>query len=139
MRTPNWPRTKTAGPAGLGLAGSTEDERRLPAPGAHEVVAVLRQRAQCGDDIVGGFGVKPVRRQRSDTNREGVGLIGLSAMTGGQYAHLAGQLGRHDKDVDTVRAQPGRQRCAQALGAFYRLPGSRRGGRNDAAADSRQG
>ena len=53
--------------------------------------------------------------QGGDRYREGIHLVALAAMSGGQLTNAAGQLGRNVDDLDAIVGQPSGQRLTQAL------------------------
>jgi hypothetical protein len=62
---------------------------------ADKVVAVLGQCPQRGDLLVDGDGMQFWRGPGRDPDREGISLIALAAMAGGQQPHPARQLRGH--------------------------------------------
>ena len=57
---------------------------------------------------------------RGDRHADGVGIVVLAAVAGGQHPYPGGEFGGNVEDVDPVGAQPGRQRRTQAGCAFDR-------------------
>jgi hypothetical protein len=87
-------------------------------PRADQIVTVLSQGAQGRDGLIDNCGVQPGGGVRGDADRQGVGLVGLAAVPGGEHPDAAGQLGGHVHHGDAVVCQPGRQRSTQTGGAF---------------------
>ena len=55
-----------------------------------------------------------VRGQRGDPDRDGVGIVVLTAMAGGQHPHPGREFRRDIDDVDAVGVQPLGQWSTQA-------------------------
>jgi hypothetical protein len=66
-----------------------------------------------------------VAGQRGHRDREGIHLVALAAVAGGQLTDAAGQLGRHVDHLDAVSGQPSGQRLPQPLHALDRPAGMR--------------
>ena len=57
-------------------------------------------------------------RERSDTDRQRVGVVVFAAVPARQHPHPSGQLRRDIDDLDAIGAQPGSQRCPETGGPF---------------------